>query len=80
MILQDHEFFFVIDETKAQEFANKYFENLNVKQLRVARKLSPKILLVKLGARLSGQYHHRRAKTWRVIKEPVEIVRSQNDT
>jgi mannose-6-phosphate isomerase-like protein (cupin superfamily) len=72
--------FFVIDEKQAQEFANVYFEGFNVDMLRVAGKLSPKILLVKPGARLSWQYHHRRAETWKVISGPVGIVKSSDDT
>lgn len=71
--------FFVIKEEQAQEFANIYFEGLDVEQLRVSGKLSPKILLVKPGARLSWQYHHRRAETWKVINGPVGIIRSDND-
>jgi mannose-6-phosphate isomerase-like protein (cupin superfamily) len=72
--------FFVIDEKQAQEFANVYFEGFNVDMLRVSGKLSPKILLVKPGARLSWQYHHRRAETWKVITGPVGIVKSNDDT
>ncbi len=72
--------FFVIDEAQAQIFANVYFEGLSIDMLSVSGKLSPKILLVKPGARLSWQYHHRRAETWRVIKGNVGVVRSYNDT
>ena len=68
--------FFVIDENQAQEFANLYFDGLDVSGLRVSGKLSPKILLVKPGARLSWQYHHRRKETWRVVNGPVGIARS----
>ena len=71
--------FFVIDEEQAQEFANTYFDGLDVSGLRVAGKLSPKILLVKPEARLSWQYHHRRKETWRVVEGPVGIVRSATD-
>ena len=71
--------FFVLDENQAQDFANIYFEGLDVEPLRIGGKLSPKILLVKPGARLSWQYHHRRAETWRVIEGPVGIVRSSTD-
>lgn len=45
--------FFVIDEDQAQEFANVYFEGMNVDKLRVSGKLSPKVLLVKPVSRLS---------------------------
>ena len=71
--------FFVLDENQAQEFANIYFEGLDVTPLRIAGKLSPKILLVKPEARLSWQYHHRRAETWRVVEGPVGIIRSITD-
>ena len=71
--------FFVIDEEQAQEFADIYFDGLDVSGLRVAGKLSPKILLVKPGARLSWQYHHRRKETWRVVEGPVGIARSLTD-
>ena len=71
--------FLVIDEEQAQEFANTYFDGLDVSGLRVSGKLSPKILLVKPEARLSWQYHHRRKETWRVIEGPVGIVRSLTD-
>ena len=71
--------FFVIDEDQAQEFANIYFDGLDVSGLRVAGKLSPKILLVKPEARLSWQYHHRRKETWRVVEGPVGIARSLTD-
>jgi mannose-6-phosphate isomerase len=71
--------FIVIDENQAQKFADIYFEGLDVEPLRIGGKLSPKILLVKPEARLSWQYHHRRAETWRVVEGPVGIVRSATD-
>ena len=71
--------FFVIKEEDAQRFSNIYFEGFDIDTLRKAGKLSPKILLVKPGARLSWQYHHRRAETWRVIIGPVGVIRSFDD-
>jgi mannose-6-phosphate isomerase len=71
--------FFVIKEEDAQRFSNIYFDGFDVDTLRKAGKLSPKILLVKPKARLSWQYHHRRAETWRVIKGPVGVIRSFDD-
>ena len=71
--------FFVIKEEDAQRFSNIYFDSFDVDTLRKAGKLSPKILLVKPGARLSWQYHHRRAETWRVISGPVGVIRSFDD-
>jgi mannose-6-phosphate isomerase-like protein (cupin superfamily) len=72
--------FFVIEEADAQRFSDVYFEGLDVESLRMAGKLSPKILLVKPQARLSWQYHNRRAETWRIIKGPVGVVRSFDDS
>ena len=72
--------FFVIKEEDAQRFSDIYFDSYDVASLRKAGKLSPKILLVKPAARLSWQYHHRRAETWRVVKGPVGVIRSFDDT
>ena len=54
--------FLVIDETQAQKFANQFFEGISIDSLKIGGKLSPKILIVKPNARLSWQYHHRRAE------------------
>jgi mannose-6-phosphate isomerase-like protein (cupin superfamily) len=72
--------FLVIKEEEAQDFANRFFDGIDVDTLRVEGKLSPKILIVKPGARLSWQYHHRRAEIWQVYEGEVGIVRSDNDT
>ena len=72
--------FFVIKEEDAQRFSDIYFEGIDFESLRMAGKLSPKILLVKPEARLSWQYHHRRAETWRIIKGHVGVIRSFDDT
>ena len=71
--------FFVIDETHAQQFADTYFDGLSVDSLRISGKLSPKILIVAPGQRLSWQYHNRRSEIWRVLQGTVGIVRSSSD-
>jgi len=71
--------FFVLEETQAQEFANQYFEGLDVSTLKIGGKLSPKLLVVQPNSRLSWQYHHRRAEIWRVIQGQVGVKRSTND-
>ncbi|WP_300675651.1 phosphoheptose isomerase [Soonwooa sp.] len=71
--------FFVIDESQAQDFANIYFDGIDVDGLRIGGKLSPKILLVAPEARLSWQYHHRRAEIWQVVSGRVGIKRSPTD-
>lgn len=71
--------FLVIDETQAQAFSNRFFDGLNVQNLRIDGKLSPKILMVNPKSRLSWQYHHRRAEIWQVYKGTVGVIRSDND-
>jgi mannose-6-phosphate isomerase len=72
--------FLVLDESQAQQFANQYFEGLEVSSLKIAGQLSPKILVVAPEQRLSWQYHHRRAEIWRVIQGQAGVKRSINDT
>ncbi|HIY76958.1 MAG TPA: phosphoheptose isomerase [Candidatus Sphingobacterium stercorigallinarum] len=71
--------FFVIDEEQAQKFADAYFEGLDVQDLKISGKLSPKILVVGPNKRLSWQYHHRRAEIWRVVRGEVGVVTSPTD-
>ncbi len=71
--------FFVIDEAQAQQFANVYFDGLNVEDLKIGGKLSPKILVVAPNKRLSWQYHHRRAEIWQVVSGTVGVKTSPND-
>lgn len=71
--------FFVIEESQAQNFANEFFDGLDVKDLKISGKLSPKILIVAPSKRLSWQYHHRRAEIWRVIRGEVGVATSPTD-
>ena len=71
--------FLVIDEEQSQDFSNKFFEGLDVNSLKIGGKLSPKILVVKPAARLSWQYHNRRAEIWQVYKGVAGIIRSDSD-
>ena len=72
--------FLVIDENQAQNFSNHFFKGINIEDLKISGKLSPKILIVKPDARLSWQYHHRRAEVWRVFEGKVGIITSEDDT
>ena len=71
--------FLVIDESQAQDFANTFFDGINVEALKIGGKLSPKILIVSPNSKLSWQYHHRRAEVWRVYKGNVGVSRSFDD-
>jgi len=50
-----------------------------VNTIKIGGKLSPKILIVKPEARLSWQYHNRRAEIWQIYKGSAGIVRSNSD-
>lgn len=71
--------FFVVNENQAQKFADAYFEGIDVQDLKISGKLSPKILVVAPNRRLSWQYHHRRAEIWRVVDGEVGVVTSDTD-
>jgi len=68
--------FLVISEEQSQEFANQFFEGIDIENLKIGGKLSPKILVMKPNSKLSWQYHHRRAEIWGVYKGEVGVSRS----
>lgn len=71
--------FFVIDHSSTEEFIKHFFSGIPEKDIRIGEQLSPKILLVETGKRLSWQYHHRRAEIWKVIGGTVQVVTSETD-
>ena len=71
--------FMVINEKQAQEFTNKFFDGINIHNLKIGGKLSPKILIVKPNSKLSWQYHQRREEIWKVFKGRVGISRSHDN-
>jgi mannose-6-phosphate isomerase-like protein (cupin superfamily) len=71
--------FLVIDEDQSEHFITTFFPALSVENFKGFDKLSPKILLVAPGKRLSWQYHHRRAEIWRVIGGEAGVVVSETD-
>ncbi|NVJ85302.1 MAG: phosphoheptose isomerase [Algoriphagus sp.] len=71
--------FFVIDETQIRKFHDDFFADIPFSESQYSQKLSPKFLLVAPGARLSWQYHFRRAEIWKLIFGEAGIVRSQTD-
>jgi mannose-6-phosphate isomerase-like protein (cupin superfamily) len=71
--------FYVIDESQAAQFAKQFFPEEDFEALKISEKLSPKILMVAPGKRLSWQYHHRRAEIWRCIDGEVAVATSHTD-
>ncbi|MES2876036.1 MAG: phosphoheptose isomerase [Patescibacteria group bacterium] len=70
-----------IDSDQADVFIQEFFPGLSIDDARLGIKdaeLSPKLLIVKPGERLSWQYHHRRAERWRFLT-PGAYRKSPND-
>ena len=72
--------FLVIDETQADQFAAHYFPGIDTSSLNITGKLSPKILMVERGKKLSWQYHNRRSEIWKLVTGVAGVVRSEDDT
>jgi mannose-6-phosphate isomerase len=72
--------FFVLDESQAEKFAKKFFEEVDFASLKISDKLSPKILVVEPNKRLSWQYHHRRAEIWKLVAGTSGVAISETDT
>lgn len=71
--------FFYVDESQAEQFVRTYFDHLTIEDFKGFPKLSPKILVVAPGQRLSWQYHYRRAEIWKLIGGSAAIVVSDTD-
>lgn len=71
--------FFVIEEADAEKFIAQFFPHLTKDALSITGKLSPKILLVEPGKKLSWQYHHRRAEIWKLIAGRAAVIKSDDD-
>jgi mannose-6-phosphate isomerase len=71
--------FLLISQSDVQEFIGVYFPDAGLQDVGDQLALSPKLLLVAPGRRLSWQYHRRRSEIWRVVEGPVGISRSLTD-
>jgi mannose-6-phosphate isomerase-like protein (cupin superfamily) len=70
--------FLVIDEQCTHDFISLFFPETTIDELGKG-KLSPKILFVAPGKKLSWQYHHRREEIWKLIEGVSGIIRSETD-
>ena len=64
--------YFKISNDEADRFVNEFFPGLSLSDARLGNddaELSPKILLVSPGQRLSWQYHKRRAERWNFLTD-----------
>jgi len=68
--------FFYIDNKDQNKFIKEYFNGIEVDE---ELPISPKILVINSGKRLSWQYHNRRREIWVVLKGPVGVMTSKTD-
>ena len=71
--------FFVLDESQAEQFVQRFFPEYSLADVQITQKISPKILVVAPQKRLSWQYHFRRAELWRVVAGEVGVKTSLTD-
>jgi mannose-6-phosphate isomerase-like protein (cupin superfamily) len=71
--------FLLISQADVREFIQVYFPGEGLQHARDQPALSPKLLVVAPGRRLSWQYHRRRSEIWRVVEGPVGVSRSLTD-
>lgn len=71
--------FYVIDPQDTAAFIQEYFPDLSTDDIEKGGGLSPKILVVEPGKRLSWQDHERREELWRVVSGPVGVIESETD-
>jgi mannose-6-phosphate isomerase len=71
--------FFVIDEQHARKFSHIFFPTHEIALSQMTGKLSPKILMVQPGKRLSWQYHFRRAEIWKLVAGRAGVAVSNTD-
>lgn len=72
--------FFVIAKESTDHFIDTFFPEIDKQNIyKYGEELSPKILVVEPGQKLSWQYHNRRAELWKDIVGPVGIMVSEND-
>ena len=68
--------FLLIDESQSKEFINKFISN---EDLKIENKVSPKILIINPNSSLSWQYHQRRKEIWKVLKNDIGIIKSNDN-
>ena len=71
--------FFKISDDSLMDFLSTYFSGVELPFDITKLNVSPKILVVEPGKKLSWQSHERRSELWRVVKGPVGIFTSPTD-
>lgn len=72
--------FFKIKNTSLNTFLENYYSDVKLPFDVTKLNVSPKVLVVAPGKRLSWQVHERRSELWRIVKGPVGIFTSETDS
>ncbi len=71
--------FFVISPESKAAFLDAFYPEMKDELMDSDLPLSPKILCVSPGKRLSWQYHHRRSELWKLIDGQAAYIKSDMD-
>lgn len=71
--------YFTFDQKHTEKFIDLFFKGVDTSMIQMDLQISPKILVVEPGKRLSWQYHHRRTELWRCVYNRVNVTLSDND-
>ena len=71
--------FLVFPESQTAVFSGLFFPGDHLDSAAGSLTLSPKLLVVRPGTRLSWQYHHRRSEIWKPVTGRVGVVTSPTD-
>lgn len=71
--------FFRIADDNIEKFLSLYFSDVRMPFDISKLTVSPKILVVAPGKKLSWQVHERRSELWRVVRGPVGVYTSDTD-
>src|SRR5688572_18978310 len=69
--------YYALDEQEADRFCSQFVPLLRIDS--TATRLSPKILMIAPGKKISWQYHLKRSEIWTLIDGAGAIVRSDSD-
>jgi mannose-6-phosphate isomerase len=71
--------FFVISQESKEAFLDAFYPEMKETLMDSELPLSPKILCVAPGKRLSWQYHYRRAELWKLVDGQAAYIKSESD-
>lgn len=71
--------FIRIADNQSGQFIKTYFKGVQLPKQAIGLDISPKLLIVEPGKRLSYQVHKRRSELWRVLNGPIGVKLNSTD-